>query len=77
MRANVEQKVRELKVAFPVMLDNDFAYWKALDNRYWPAFYLVDRQGRVRAHFAGETHAGDRNARAIEAAIETLLAEPA
>ena len=75
VRANVEQKVRELKVGYPVMLDNDFAYWNSLDNRYWPAFYLVDRQGRVRQVFAGETHAGDGNARAMEAAIEALLQE--
>lgn len=77
VRANVEKKLRELKVGYPVMLDNDYAYWNALGNRYWPAFYLVDAEGRVRASFAGETHPGDRNARAIEAAIEALLRERA
>lgn len=75
-RANVEAKVREHHVDFPVMLDNDFAYWNALGNQYWPAYYLVDRHGRVRASFVGETHAKDLNAMAIEAAIEALLAEP-
>ena len=75
VRGNVEGKVAELGVRYPVMLDNDFAYWNALGNRYWPAFYLVDRQGRVRASFAGETHARDGNARAMESAIEALLAE--
>ena len=75
VRANVEAKLRELKVDFPVMLDNDYAFWNAMGNRYWPAFYLVDGQGRVRASFAGETHAGDRNAAAIEAAIDSLLSE--
>jgi hypothetical protein len=76
-RANVEAKLREYRVTYPVMLDNDFAFWNAFGNRYWPAFYLVDGEGRVRASFAGETHAGDRNARAIEAAIESLLEEKA
>jgi len=75
VRANVDAKLGELGVRFPVMLDNDYAYWNAMDNRYWPAFYLVDGQGRVRASFAGETHVGDRNAAAIEAAIESLLIE--
>ena len=76
-RANVVAKLRELRVEYPVMLDNDYAYWNAFGNRYWPAFYLVDTEGRVRASFAGETHAGDRNARAMEAAIESLLGERA
>ncbi len=75
VRANVESKSRELGVNYPVMLDNDYRYWNAMNNHYWPAFYLVDRQGRVRASFAGETHAGAGNAVAMESAIEALLAE--
>lgn len=74
-RKNVERKLTEFKITHPVMLDNDHSYWNALGNRYWPAFYLVDRQGRIRARFIGETHAGDRNARAMEQAITELLAE--
>ncbi|MEZ5478450.1 MAG: redoxin domain-containing protein [Thiolinea sp.] len=74
-RAAVEAKVREFELQHPVMLDNDFSYWKALDNRYWPAFYLIDKQGQIRARFVGETHAGDRNALAMEAVITDLLAE--
>ena len=75
VRANVAAKLRELEITYPVLLDGSFTYWHALHNRYWPAFYLVDRQGRVRAAYAGETHAGDRNASMAEAAIEALLAE--
>ena len=55
--------------------DNDLAYWRALGNRYWPAFYLVDKRGRVRQVFVGETHAGDAQATRIEAQVEKLLAE--
>lgn len=76
VRDNVVAKVAQFKLAHPVMLDNDHSYWKAMSNQYWPAFYLVDRKGQVRGLFIGETHAGDRNAIAIEAAIEQLLAEP-
>ena len=57
------------------MMDNDFAYWRALNNRFWPAFYLIDKAGQLRAYFIGETHSGDRQAKAIEAWVETLLAE--
>lgn len=76
VRANVQQKVGEYGIAYPVMLDNDYSYWKALSNQYWPAFYLVDKRGRVRAHYAGETHRGDGQARRIEGDIEALLSEP-
>jgi len=75
VRDNVVAKTREFGIDHPVMLDNDFSYWRAMDNRYWPAFYLLDRGGKIRAVFAGETHAGDRQAEAIEAAIGELLAE--
>lgn len=72
-RENVIAKIKEHKIKFPVMLDNDFSYWKALNNRYWPAFYLVDKQGNLRGQTAGETHKGDANAKAIEKAIDQLL----
>lgn len=74
---NVKAKLQEFKVTHPTMVDNDYSYWHALNNRYWPAFYLVDRQGRVRGTYIGETHSGDRNARGMEAQIAELLAEPA
>lgn len=74
-RDAVEAKVREFGLHHPVMIDNDFSYWKALGNRYWPAFYLIDKQGRIRHRFVGETRVGDRRAREIENAVERLLAE--
>ena len=73
--ARVAAKIREFQLHHPVMMDNDFAYWNAYGNRYWPAFYLVDKQGMIRHRFAGETHAETGKARAIEAAIEALLKE--
>lgn len=74
--ANVQAKLTEFKITTPVMLDNDYSYWKALNNRYWPAFYVVDKQGRIRGRFIGETHEADANARRIEAAIRAVLQEP-
>ncbi len=75
IRANVERKVEEFGLTHPVMLDNDYAYWKAIGNRYWPTFYLLDRRGRVRGYYIGETHPGDRNARALEEQLQRLLNE--
>ncbi len=73
--ARVATKVAEFGLHHPVMLDNDLAYWRALGNRYWPAFYLVDKNGRIRHRHVGETHAGDDRARLIEDQIRQLLAE--
>ena len=47
--ANVKKAVVDLHVDYPVAIDNDYAIWRAFNNQYWPAEYLVDAQGRVRA----------------------------
>ena len=75
-RDRIVAKTREFKLPHPVMIDNDFSYWRAMRNRYWPTYYLIDKQGSIRAKFIGETHAGTERANAIQQAIETLLAEP-
>jgi hypothetical protein len=72
----VAEHVRRHGLAFPQLLDNDYAYWKALENEYWPAIYLVDRCGRIRSRAIGEVHADDASGRGLEAFIEKLLAEP-
>ncbi len=51
---NVRRAAGELGVAYPVVIDNDFAIWQAFANRYWPAVYLVDRDGRLRFEHFGE-----------------------
>jgi thiol-disulfide isomerase/thioredoxin len=71
----VAAKVREFKLEHPVMIDNDFSYWKALGNQYWPAFYLIDKRGQLRYRFAGETHGGDRRALEVERRIGELIVE--
>jgi cytochrome c biogenesis protein CcdA/thiol-disulfide isomerase/thioredoxin len=52
--ANVEGAVKRLGVTWPVALDNDYGTWNAWSNQYWPADYLVDQQGLVRAYSFGE-----------------------
>jgi hypothetical protein len=75
VRANVEAEVRKKGLDFPHVLDNDSEYWNALRNQYWPAIYVVDRCGRIRAHAFGEVHSGEDSGRRLEAEIETVLRE--
>ena len=72
---NVRAAVKRLGIEYPVMLDNDFSYWKAFENRYWPAFYLIDRQGLVQASAFGELHAGTARGDGFEKTIQSLLSQ--
>jgi thiol-disulfide isomerase/thioredoxin len=67
---NVRRAATEMRVVYPVAIDNDFAIWKSLDNQYWPALYVVDAQGRIRHHQFGE---GDYEQ--AERIIQQLLRE--
>ena len=51
---NVEQAVRELGITYPVAMDNQYAIWNAFSNRYWPAHYLIDANGKIRDEQFGE-----------------------
>ena len=66
---NVEAAMKRLGVKHPVAQDNRYATWKAYQNQYWPAVYLVDAQGRVRFTQFGEGRYAE-----TEAAIQALLA---
>lgn len=74
-RQKLAQKIAEFKLKHPVMIDNDFTYWRAMHNRYWPSFYVLDKQGVIRGFYAGETHQGDSQARRIGSLISRLLKE--
>lgn len=50
----VETAVQRLKILYPVALDNQFQTWNAFANRAWPAKYLIDGQGYLRAFHHGE-----------------------
>ncbi|MBV9697627.1 MAG: redoxin family protein [Gammaproteobacteria bacterium] len=72
--ANVRAAVRRLGITEPVMLDADYSYWRSLGNAYWPAFYLVGRDGNLRGGAIGEMHRGSAPAQRLEAQIDALLA---
>jgi thiol-disulfide isomerase/thioredoxin len=51
---NVRRAAQDMRVSYPIAIDNDFAIWQAFTNHYWPALYLVDAQGHLRYHHFGE-----------------------
>ena len=77
VRSNVSAAVRKLGVHYPVALDNAYGTWNAYANQYWPAEYLIDRNGHVRhVHFGegdvrrdgdGDPHAARRAGQAARA----------
>ena len=67
---NVTHAVIASGIAYPVALDNNRTTWKAFKNRFWPAKYLVDKNGYVRY-----THFGEGNYSQTEQWIRKLLME--
>jgi len=51
---NVRRAAKDMKVGFPVSVDNAHDIWRAFDNQYWPALYFVDAKGHIRHHQFGE-----------------------
>jgi thiol-disulfide isomerase/thioredoxin len=51
---NVREATKDMAVEYPVVLDSDYAVWRAFSNRYWPAVYIADAVGRIRYHHFGE-----------------------
>jgi cytochrome c biogenesis protein CcdA/thiol-disulfide isomerase/thioredoxin len=52
--SNVKSAAANLGVDYPVAVDNNLATWDAYNNEYWPAEYLIDPTGVVRAYDFGE-----------------------
>jgi thiol-disulfide isomerase/thioredoxin len=67
---NVRRAVADLKVTYPVALDNDYAIWQAFNNQYWPAHYFIDATGRIRGH-----HFGEGNYEESEQTLRKLLTD--
>lgn len=65
---NVAAAIARYGITYPVAQDNEFATWSAYSNEYWPADYLIDATGHIRAEHFGE---GDYDG--TEADIRALL----
>ena len=67
---NVRQAALAMGIEYPIAIDNDYAVWDAFANRYWPALYIADAEGRIRHH-----HFGEGGYEMSERAIRQLLAD--
>jgi hypothetical protein len=67
---NVRGALSEMRVEYPIAIDNSYTIWDAFANRYWPALYFIDARGRIRHHRFGE---GDYDR--SEFIIQQLLAD--
>jgi len=68
--ANVRRAVQQMKIDYPVVIDSNYAIWRAFGNQYWPALYFIDARGKIRDHRFGEGDYDDS-----ETIIQRLLAE--
>ncbi len=70
------EQIKQHKIDYPVVVDAKNATWQAYNNRYWPAIYLIDKQGRIRQRWEGELEFKDADGdKKMRAAIQELLAE--
>lgn len=65
---NVQKALDQFNIKFPVAQDNDYATWNAYANRYWPAKYLIDKEGTI-----VYTHFGEGSYQETENIIRQLL----
>jgi len=66
----VRAAMQRFGITYPVAQDNRYGTWEAYNNRFWPALYLIDKQGRI-----AYTHFGEGKYAETEAAILRLLAQ--
>jgi len=45
--SNVQTALKRHRITYPVAQDNDSQTWNAYRNRYWPAQYIVDQNGKI------------------------------
>ena len=67
---NVRRAIQQMKIEFPLAIDNDYGIWRAFNNNHWPAVYLLDVRGRLRHQQFGEG-----NYERLERTIQQLLSE--
>jgi hypothetical protein len=67
---NVRRAVQQMRIEYPIVIDNDYSIWRAFRNQYWPALYFVDTRGRIREH-----HFGEGEYEQSESRIRKLLAD--
>ncbi len=67
---NLSKAIKDFGLTYPIVQDNDFSTWRAYNNQYWPAKYIIDSNGNIRF-----THFGEGNYDETEKDIQDLLKE--
>lgn len=67
---NLAQAIKDFKLPYPIVQDNNFDTWRAYNNRFWPAKYIIDKEGYIRY-----THFGEGAYDETEKVIQNLLKE--
>ncbi len=65
---NIQKAIQRFKIHFPVAVDTKYGTWKAYNNHFWPASYLIDQKGNIRLRTTGEGHYDE-----LESEIRKLL----
>jgi thiol-disulfide isomerase/thioredoxin len=61
--ASLREAIDKYRISWPVAVDNGYRIWNAYGNRYWPALYLIDQNGRVVYRHVGEGNYEDTEQR--------------
>jgi len=51
---NIDRRIRDHGLTYPIAIDNDFTIWRAFGNDAWPAKYLFESRGRLVSRRASE-----------------------
>jgi thiol-disulfide isomerase/thioredoxin len=65
---NVKEAAKQLGIVYPIAVDSNMKTWQAYDNHYWPAKYLIDKDG-----FIAYVHFGEGSYSETEMAIQKEL----
>ncbi|MEI8134169.1 MAG: redoxin domain-containing protein [bacterium] len=67
---NLKAAIKKFALNYPVIADNEYEIWNSLANKYWPAKYLFDANGILRA-----SHFGEGEYQEYESFIQKILLE--
>lgn len=68
--ANVSKAISDFGLTYPVVQDNNYKTWQAYNNHYWPAKYLINKEGKI-----VYTHFGEGDYDQTEEIIQKYLKE--
>lgn len=66
--SNIEAAIKRYGITYPIALDNNYKTWAEYKNQFWPAIYLIDKNGEIVYSYFGEG-----KYEKTELAIRTLL----